>query len=531
MTQLFRAAAPFVVPGARAGGRPQPISGHRARRHRFTRVAPVAALLAIAGLAGCTDALTDAPARLPAALATPRTAVSGSEFQETFPIPIAPNSLIGTSTFPWTNTGITVPRAGKYRIRVQGTVTVTKHPDYPGPCPAGVLTQFLGEWGPMGRPDLGTHLRVAFYKEAAVDWGYSWTQVDATTIETEQELPANTPIWVARQGLGAEVKCSAHPAPIPMFAFTSNQVLTVTEIGEPKLECKGADGENPVERAKTVRCTITPDKQYKVLSRRATGKEFTVAETPEATVHPADAPYVWEGPAVADSRVSMVLELTGDDGSVEQKTYTADFQIRARDWPKLTLSDPIVTHDIRDRMSSYPHGVWGNFGGDMNQATMNAVKVVSAPSGPNTGLMYMPDPWPAVESTIYMHPAMYNETPDGQAWYGDQNGAGTGTCGPALFAYMVPFAERHEGVTKAPNSHWGIAHDMYQNSDFEQKLEEVYRQTTRASAVRQAAYDVFVSLHDDASDLGKRQAAFDATEYPLFTAGMGCTMDFNRSDP
>lgn len=527
MTQLFRAAAPFVVLGIPAGDRrTKPVPHGRARRHLPRCFARAASLLAIAGLAGCADALTDSSEPLLA----PRMAESGSEFQAQYSIPIPENSLHGTSTVPWTNTGITVPRAGKYRIRVQGFVTASQHPDFPGPCPAVVPTQYAGDWGPMGRPELGTHLRVGIYKEAATDWGFPVEVIDERTIETEQELEANTQIWVGRQGLGLQLTCSAHPSPIPVFAFSGSQILTVTEIPEPKLECKGVNGENPIERGKTVRCSITPDKPYKVLSRRSTGERFTVAETP-GTSHAAETEYVWQGTAVADTRVSMVLELTGDDGSVEQKTYTADFQIEARDWPKLTLSDPIVTHDIRDDMSSYPNGVWGNFGSDMNQATMNAVRVVGTPTGPNTGLMYMPDPWPAVESTIYLHPAMYNETPDGQAWYGDQNGVGSGTCTPALFAYMVPFAERHEGVTKAANSHWGIAHRMYQNSDFEQKLEEVYRQTTRPSVVRQAAYDVFVSLHDDASDLGKQQAAFDAVEYPLFAAGMGCTMDFNRSDP
>jgi hypothetical protein len=525
MTQLIRAAAPSVVPGAFAGGRRTKALPHAWARRRLTAcLARTTSLLAIAGLAGCADALTDASAPLSA----PRLAVSGSEFEQTYSIPIPENSLHGTSTVGWRSTGITVPRAGKYRIRVQGFVTASQHPLFPGPCPAVVPAAYAGDWGPMGRPELGTHLRVAFYTRAAEDWGFPWTVVDERTIETEQRLEANTEIWVARQGLGLQLMCSAHPSPIPVFAFSGSQILTVTEIPEPRLECKGADGSTEIERAQTVRCAITPDKPYKVLGRRAAGERFTIAARPDSS-HAADVPYVWEGPAVADTRVSVVLELTNDDGSTEQKTYTADFKAKARDWPKLTVSAPIVTHDVRDDMAEYPNGVWGNFGADMNQTTMNAVRVVSAPSGPNTGLMYMPDPWPAVESTIYLHPAMYNETALGQEWYKDQNGEGSGTCTPALFGIMVPFAERHEGVTQLPNSHWGITHRMYQDNDYEQRLEKVYRQTTKASEVRQAAYDVFVEFH--VNEITPQQDAFDDVEYPAFEAIMGCGIDYNRNNP
>ncbi len=532
MTQLFRAAAPVVVPGPLAQGRGTKPRG-RARRRPSARLARATAFLAIAGLAACTDSVTSPSAPRPA----PRMAESGSGFTGEYLIPIPTNSLIGTSTIPWTNTGITVPRAGKYRIRVQGMVTVSQHPDYPGPCPATVLGQYLGNWGPMGRPALGTSLRVAFFDQAATDWGWAWTAVDSATIETVQRLDANTAVWAARQGLGAEVRCSAHPDPIPMFAFSGRQVLTVTEVPPPTLECKGANGENPIERAKTVRCSITPDRPYRVLSRRATGKGFTIAETLDSS-YAADVPHVWQGGAVADTRVSMVLELTNDDGSTERKTYTADFQVSPRDWPKLQVNAPKVTVGLRATMQPYPpadgRGELGNAKTEIDSAAIAALRLARQARGPNAGLTYLLDPWPALDFTIFLHPALYDDaahpTAPWQVWHADQNGVGSGTCTQAVFTTTLePAVRRHEGATQAPDSHWGIAHDFFQSSNVEQEMETVYRQTTNADEVTQAAFDRLKK--EISGKLTPLQEAFDRTDTPVLIASLGCTLDHRRNDP
>ncbi|HEX8831344.1 MAG TPA: hypothetical protein VF705_09275 [Longimicrobium sp.] len=522
MTQLFRAAALFVVPGI-AGAR-----GANAAPSTRTRSARAASLLALAALAGCADAVTDPSGMAPA----PRMATSAAEFEAQYSIPVPANTLHG-NTVPWTNTGITVPRAGKYRIRVQGFVTATQHPLFPGPCPAVAPTQFAGNWGPMGRPELGTHLRVAVYKEAAVDWGFPVRVIDAQTVETEQELEANTQIWAARQGLGLELRCSAHPDPVPVFALTGAQTVTVTEISEPKLECKGPSGENPIQRGRSVRCAITPDKAYKVVSRRATGERFTNAARPDSS-HAAETPYVWQGTAVADTRVTMVLELTKDDGSTEQKTYEASFQVQARDWPKLRLNDPSVSIGLRD-MAGFPNRMNAGLGNaltEMNLDILNAHPVARPNGGPNAGLMYLAQPWPAVDFSIVLHPGLYGGPTAPAAarrWHEDQNGRGGGTCTQAVFAVLEPAVRRHEGVTKQPNSHWGVANDFFQNSETEQRVEKVYRQTEDAGEVRLAAFNEWRG--DVEGPLLARQRAFDAVDTPALFASLGCTVDINRNDP
>jgi hypothetical protein len=524
MTQLSRAEGPFASPGGRAAGETRPVP-------RGRTLAGATLLLAMAGLAGCADALTDPSA---AALA-PRMEVSAAAFQQQYSIPVPAHSLIGTSTIGWTNTGITVPRAGKYRIRVRGAITVAQHPEYPGPCPATVLSQFLGDWGPMARPALGTHLRVAVYSQAAVDWGFPVDSIDPTTIETVQELAANTQIWVARQGLGAEVRCSAHPDPIPMFALSGSQLLTVTEVEAPKLECTGPDGATSIERGKQVRCSITPDKPYKVLSRRSSGDGFTISERPEVSFG-KDVPYVWSGPAVADARVRMVLELTNDDGSRENKTYEASFTVAPRDWPKLQVNTPTVTVGLRN-MTAYPpadgKGTLGNALTELDQPKVLAVRMAIPGSGPNTGLAYFVDPFPDFNFSIYLHPALFDDPANpgapAQVWHADQNGLGSGTCTQAVFGPLVTEVRRHEGATQAPNSHWGIAQAFFQGSPVEQEVEKIYRRTTDPNVLLQAGVDRL--SREMRNSLQPLQQAFDNTDTPALIAGLGCRLDHNRNDP
>lgn len=527
MTQLFRAAALFVVPGTRGAnaGPPTP-----ARRRPSSRTARAASLLALAALAGCADGITDPTGMAPA----PRMAVQGSEFEARYSIPVPANTMHG-NTVPWTNTGITVPRAGKYRIRIQGFVTATQHPLFPGPCPAVVPSQFAGDWGPMGRPELGTHLRAAVYKEAAVDWGFAMRVIDPQTVETEQQLEANTQIWAARQGLGLELRCSEHPSPVPVFALSGTQTVTVTEIPEPKLECKGPTGENPIERGKPVRCAITPDKRYKVVSRRAAGERFTNFARPDSSFA-AETPYVWQGTAVADTRVTMVLELTKDDGSTERKSYEASFQIQARDWPKLRLNAPSVTVGLRGGMQPYPpadgRGELGNALTELDLPALQAHPLSLARTGPNAGLMYVKDPWPALNFSIYLHPALYdnpgNPANPSQVWHADQDGGRSGRCTQSVFAILEPAVRRHEGTTQAANSHFGVAREFFQNSDVEQDLEKVYRQTTDPSVVMQAGVDRLSEVMR--SRLAPLQEAFDNTDTPALLASLGCTLDHRRND-
>jgi hypothetical protein len=316
------------------------------------------------------------------------------------------------------------------------------------------------------------------------------------------------------------------------FSGTPNY-FTVDDITITMEDVRLTCAPSPVERGQNVRCAMTPDLPYRVVSRRATGSGFTIEETP-GTSHGANTEFVWEGPAVADTRVRVVLQVTETNGSTQQKTYNADFRVQARNWPKLQLNAPTVTVGLRGNMTAYPaNGVMGNARPEMNLATVNALPITRPAAGPNTGLAFLTNPWPTVDHTIFIHPALYNNpttppTPS-QVWHADQNGQPGGTCSQAMFAILEPFVRRHEGVTQASNSHWGITQRFYQNGNAEQRLEQIYRNTADHAVVRQAAYDEWVRLHSGSHS--NQQAAFDAAEYPALSAAIGCNPDNNPNNP
>jgi hypothetical protein len=92
----------------------------------------------------------------------------------------------------------------------------------------------------------------------------------------------------------------------------------------------------------------------------------------------------------------------------------------------------------------------------------------------------------------------------------------------------MSFVERHEGVTQASNSHWGITSRFYLNSNAEQRLERLYRQAD-AYALRADAFTEFVNLHNTSSH-AQQHASFDQAEYPVLWNSIGCNPDNNPND-
>jgi hypothetical protein len=536
MTQLFRAAAPFAVPGtiARARGT-TPDPRRQRRRHQPRCFAGAAALLCVGVLAGCADQLTSVP---PPGIRGPALATA-SGYEQQYVVPYHPNSATdGSDDFPWTQSSITVPRAGRYRLRVQGSISSTVNPVFPNVCGgnAGIPTaEPTGTYGPMGKliADVGNVMQVRVYTGqlpySRFNQGFGFTTVDAQTMETVVTLPAGASLWTMFSGYSAWTWCGQY---YPHYLFSGTHTLTATELAGATLECKGANGDTIVERGQAMRCALRSESPFRVLSRRAIGTGFTISEQP-LTSHAAGTEHVWEGPAAASTQVQMVAEIT-EGGTTRQNTYTASFTVRPRTWPKLHLDPPVVTIGLRGAMTAYPNGTWGNGGPDMDQATLNAIPVTRPAAGPNTGVAFLTNPWPGVEFSIFLHPAMYNNpgnpTSPSQQWHVDQNGVGSGNCTQSLFAIMVPFAERHEGSTQASNSHFGITQNWYNNNNFEQNLEQIYKQTPRDVDVRKAAYDEFVRVHNTGT-YNALHATFDAAETPAFMAAIGCTMDFNPGDP
>jgi hypothetical protein len=385
---------------------------------------------------------------------------------------------------------------------------------------------------PEGAPDISftfpsTATEVGVYITTAKPLTFTCYAQDGTTIgKVEPPSPNvdNHPWSVAPPHYFAQVKGSG----ISRCALTgASQYYTIDDLTFVAADAVLACTPNPVERGKTVRCAMTPSKPYKVTSRRATGQGFAIAETLNASFG-ANAEYVWEGVAVANTQVEIDLQ-TSEGGATKNTTYTADFQVTSRDWPKLVLDPPSKTINLRGRMREYPsNGVFGN--AKAETPAVSSLAVTRPTTGPNTGLAFLSGPFPNIRHTIFMHPVLYaSPPPQSQAWLDDQDGSPDGTCTKSVISTIRTFSERHEGLSQASNSHWGITSRFYRDSDVEQRLEEVYRPGDEA-ALRTAVASVFRAQHDQGPHKDT-QNAFDTAEYAVINAALGCLLDTNLKDP
>lgn len=312
----------------------------------------------------------------------------------------------------------------------------------------------------------------------------------------------------------------------------TNDVVLFVKVEEvtTKLECLPAS----VQRGDNVRCTLTAPEAYRVLTRGARGRGFSISETP-GTSHAAGETYVWEGPAVADSRVTVTVESAG-----KQQPYSASFKVTARPWPVPGFSRVDKVIGMVPPMQPYPTSTTpiGGARPDQDPNVWPALPLTRPTQGPNTGLGFLTNPLPDFPWTVYMHPALYPPPAglqSGQSgyqqwhrWHDDQNGQGSGTCTAAVFATLIPEVERHEGVTGAPNSHYGVAIKAYTDLKLQERIERIY--TLKDDyALRELAFNTWRDFHKS-SAYQSRQDSFDRTDYPKVAAALGCGLDYNPSD-
>jgi hypothetical protein len=535
MTQLFRAAAPFVVLGRIAvTRRTKPVPHHRTLRHLPRRFASTA-LLGLGVLAGCADQITSAA---PMGVLGPSLTTAPASTQQ-YVVPYHPNSATdGSDDFPWTQSSVTVPRAGRYRLRVQGSITMTVNPVFPNVCGGNVgipSSGPTGAYGPMGkRTDFGDMMQVRVHTGqlpySRYNQGFIFTTVDAQTMEAVVTLPAGASLWTMFSGYTSWTWCGEY---YPHYLFEGTHTLTVTELAGATLECKGPNGETTVERGQTVRCVLRSENAFRVLTRRATGEGFTISETP-GTSHAAGTEHVWEGPAVASTEVQMLIE-TSEEGGPKQTTHSAAFTVRARDWPKLQLAAPVVEVRLGRSLPVYPaaNRALGSALAFLPRETWNALPVTRSTEGPNAGLSFLTSPLPTVSHSIYIHPGLYRTPatpePPHQQWYLDQDGDGEGDCTSSVFPVLRREINRHEGSTQATQSHWGVASRYYHSSEAEQRFEEVYRNGTEEE-LRVQARSVWSTLHGTGSEYRRLQDAFDAVDRPKVNDLLGCLLDYTPGD-
>lgn len=86
--------------------------------------------------------------------------------------------------------------------------------------------------------------------------------------------------------------------------------------------------------------------------------------------------------------------------------------------------------------------------------------------------------------------------------------------------------ERHEGVTQASDSHYGVANQAFLAHRPERTLEALYLFRVPQARLQHRAYQIYEQFVR-----GPRhtpQVAFDRTDYPAILAKFSCQFDFNK---
>lgn len=383
----------------------------RARRNIPGRLACMLPLLGLSlAAASCADDLTQ-PAQ---PNASPLASHAGHGFHAQYSIPIAPDSYQGRDRVPWTNTGIVIPRTGRYRLRVQGAVTLTANPAWPGPCSlAGpVMQEHLGDWGPAGRyPRIDSPLRVRFAAHQPSIWhpGFWYTVVNPTTVETEQLLRAGSSIWVMRTGMGVYVYCGAGTE-TAMYLLSGSQVLTVEEIqpeGRLVLECNGARQSVSVQRGANVDCTARAEPEGAAVTDARWTFQDARGDGPQIT-GPAGQ-NGWSGPMVVGGTITLTAKVNGAEQSA-----TAAVTVTPRTW-RDSLPAQRTVYCPAAGVSTCPLPPRPRYAMDLGQTALGpgrfALPQAGVQSGPNTGWHYIPGEQGPIRFTrlvTYLHSELQN---------------------------------------------------------------------------------------------------------------------------
>jgi hypothetical protein len=293
-----------------------------------------------------------------------------------------------------------------------------------------------------------------------------------------------------------------------------------------------------VPRGGDVRCTatVTPAMEMVVTQRTARGAGFAFTEERADPVAAGDS-VTWTGKGVAPTQVRLTARVMVA-GQAKVLRATANFAVTARTWSPYQLVAPSTfTVGLRGDMTGYPtNGHLGNFG--LNGLNPFSTPIDSVSSGLNSGLMYFMHrpPFIGSGSSIYIHPGLYPATGGGtpghseaQRWYNDQNGTPRGTCSQSDIPLLRTEVERHEGVTQAYDSHYGVANRQFLARRPERALEALYLFRVPQARLQMRAYRIYERFVTGPAHAA--QDAFDNVDRPLVLAKFSCQFDFTRSNP
>ena len=268
-----------------------------------------------------------------------------------------------------------------------------------------------------------------------------------------------------------------------------------------------------------------------------------VDENPSAAVA-AGGQYVWEGQAVTSTAVLIAIDVVDRGGTMRHLSHEATYGVSPRSWPVPQLAGPTaVTYALAPApdgtMTPYPsNGVLGQFGPDRPIAFFSAVPIRRPTEGPNQGLGFIADSLTTGGFTVWLHPGLQSvpqRLKPGQPgyqpwhrWHDDHNGKGSGTCTKSVWSILDPEVRRHEGATRATNSHWGVAAQAYRDLGLADSLERVYT-SDMDGVVRDLEYNAWFDFHNTAA-YRTRHTQFDVADTAVVNQKLGCWLDYNPND-
>ncbi|MGH7553473.1 MAG: hypothetical protein ACREMQ_10665, partial [Longimicrobiales bacterium] len=283
----------------------------------------------------------------------------------------------------------------------------------------------------------------------------------------------------------------------------------------------------------TCEATVTGGVPFTVIERRARGKGFEITDLSPVFV-PGGQSFIWDGDAVAETAVTFTVTFS-DDGQVRNASAKSSYRITPRSWSPLELRQApqhliALSHTMIDSPTMQNRSV-GLF--EFDHLDPLSLAIAQTGTGPNQGLHYVVSEVALPDVSIaWTHPGLYggrviDGVPVGFVWYNDQNGQPKGTCTQAVFNGLAPMIEVHEGVTRAPNSHWGVTNAAFAGEQLHATFERLYTDLS-AGALRARVIDLYNDFLT--GRFSREQKTFEDKDSQRIFGSLGCDVDLNPKD-
>ena len=307
-------------------------------------------------------------------------------------------------------------------------------------------------------------------------------------------------------------------------------------------------------RTATVHCAVhLPDTlALRVVRRSAVPTDTLMRWSVDDSVTilgPPGSSYDWYGMALVPTIVTIKILVTADSLPIPPLSLTMGFTPKPRpNWGKLDMdSSAVIEVEAYDPKDLMRKSTFDNF--TLSAATFvgnvfadTSVYTTSDTSGPNRSLSYMVGPGHLPPWIVYMNPVLY-ASPNPPVGLGDtavynrtypfQTGDTIPNdslhrhyCSHAELTAAIPTLERHEGVGRMPNSHYGVADTLVRNPPgippFDVIFEGLVRDDSKFPALHFAAEDTlrhFLAAQDS-TVFRLRQLAFDTSDSANINAAL-----------